>query len=160
MARAAPTAPTSPNGRIFKLQRNLMPPRDAPFSTPSAAEEPGSDVGSRRGHLDRCPAGDFLAQPARRIHSPIPRKRIAHHAAPYLVEPAHVCLLQRCVGNSCVEAKRAPSARLRSFAQTTSGATRPRPAEVSKSQSVRRHKVCAAAIGIDTCAPGSHRPEL
>ena len=37
--------------------------------------------------------------------------------------------------NKCVEAIFAPSLRLRSFAQTTSGATRPQPADVSKPQS-------------------------
>jgi hypothetical protein len=37
--------------------------------------------------------------------------------------------------NSLAEASRAPSLRVRSFDQTTSGATRPHPAEVSKPQS-------------------------
>src|SRR5215813_8163400 len=37
--------------------------------------------------------------------------------------------------NSFADASRAPSLRVRSFAQTTSGATRPHPAEVSKPQS-------------------------
>src|SRR5512132_2574615 len=43
---------------------------------------------------------------------------------------------QRRHQNKRVEAILAPSLRLRSLAQTTSGATRPQPADVSKPQSV------------------------
>ena len=48
--------------------------------------------------------------------------------------------------NSRADASRAPSLRARSFAQTTSGATRPHPAEVSKPQSFAASTADASPI--------------
>jgi len=59
--------------------------------------------------------------------------------------------------NSLADASRAPSLRVRSFARTTSGATRPHPAEVSKPQSFAASTAEASPI---TAATRSIRSDI